>query len=132
MEQFEIRADNKKNRFYCILKGFFLESEIDLALNNISSELLNLSGGYDVIIDIQEIKTSPEHMKKVLYEKLMHLIKSDCRYIFDVNPGKSVKPVKKFLKATHENLNKIRSVSYIKEAEDFLEQDFLLKNPFYN
>ena len=65
MEQFDVRTDKKRNRFYCILKGFFLESEIDLALDRISGELLNLSAGYDVILDIQDLKTSPEYNKKL-------------------------------------------------------------------
>ena len=45
MEEFDIRTDKKRNRFYCILKGFFLESEIDLAMDRIYCELLNLTAG---------------------------------------------------------------------------------------
>ena len=132
MEQFDVRADKKRNRFYCILKGFFLESEIDLALDRISGELLNLSAGYDVILDIQDLKTSPEYNKKLFYEKLIHLAKSDSRYIFNVNQDKNLKSVKKFGKSSFDNHSKIKLISYIQEAEDYLEQDFLLKNLFYN
>ena len=132
MEEFDIRTDKKRNRFYCILKGFFLESKMDLALDRISCELLKLTAGYDFILDIQNLKTSPDYVKKLFYEKLVHLTKSDCRYFFNINQNKNLKSVKKFGKSSFDNHSKIRMISHIQEAEDFLEQDYLLKNLFYN
>lgn len=132
MEEFHVRADSKRNRFYCILKGFFLESEIDLSLDSISGELLKLSDGYDVIMDIQDLKTSPDYMKRKFYESLMRLIQNDCRYIFIVDPDKLSNPLKKFGKSAFHNHVRVRLISDIQEAEDFLEQDYFLKNLFYN
>jgi len=132
MEQFNIRADKKRNSLYCVLKGYFLESEIELALDRISDEISNLTSRYDVILDIQDLKTSPEYMKRVFYEKLIRIIQSDCRFIFDVNPDKNFNPFKKSGKSALNNHVKIRVISRVQEAEDFLEQDFLLKNLFYN
>ncbi len=132
MEEFDIRADKNRNRLYCILKGFFLESEIDLALDKISVELLNLSAGYDVILDIQGLKTSPDYMKRIFYEKLIQFTRSGCRYLFCVDPGKIANAVKKFGRSTLYHHQKIRLVSYMNDAEDFLEKDSLLKNLFYN
>ena len=132
MEEFDIRIDKKRNIFYCILKGFFLESEIELALDRISIELSKLSDEYDVILDIQDLKTNPDCMKELLYEKLIDLTKSNSRNIFIVDQNRNPESLKKSEKSTFNNLNKIRVISDIQEAQDFIEQDYILKNIFYN
>ena len=98
MEQLDIRTDNNRNRFYCILKGFFLESEIDLAFNKISLEVQNLTDGFDVILDIHDLKTHPEYLKELFYEKLRNLIQANCRYIFNVIPDNRIKPLRELEK----------------------------------
>ena len=132
MEEFDVRVDRKRNRFYCILKGFFLESEIDLSLDSIAGELLKLTDRYDVILDIQDLKTSPDYIKRKFYESLMRLIQTDCRYVFIVDPDKFFKPLKKFGKSAFHDHARVRLIANIQEAEDFLEQEYLLKNLFYN
>jgi hypothetical protein len=132
MEEFDIRIDKKRNIFYCILKGFFLESEIELALDRISDELSKLSDGYDVILDIQDLKTNPDFMKELLYEELIHLTKSDSRYIFNVDQSRNRESLKKSEKSIFGNLKKIRVIFDIQEANDIIERDYLLKNIFYN
>ena len=132
MEQFDIRADKNRNRFYCILKGFFLESEIDLAFDRISAELENLRDGFDVVLDIQNLQTRPEYLKDFFFEKLKKIIESDCSYIFKVTHEKASKTLKKPVRSAHDDHRRIRPISCIKEAEDFLESDFLIKNIIYN
>jgi hypothetical protein len=132
MEEFDIRIDKKRNIFYCILKGFFLVSEIELSIERVTVELSKLSDGYIVILDIQDLKTSPGFMKELLYEKLIHLTKSKSRYIFNVDQDINPESSKKGIRSTSDNLEKIRLISDIQEAKDFIEQDYILKNIFYN
>jgi hypothetical protein len=132
MEQFDIRADKNRNRFCCLLKGFFLESEIDLAFDRISAELKNLTDGFDVILDIQNLQTRPESLKDLFYERLKKMIEPDCRYIFKVTNEKTSKTLKKPGKSAHDDHRRIRPISNIREAEDLLEGDFLIKNIIYN
>ncbi|MBN2213420.1 MAG: hypothetical protein JW723_04185 [Bacteroidales bacterium] len=132
MEQFDVHADKNRNRIYCILKGFFLESEIDLAFNRISDELNKLTDGFDVILDIQNLKTQPEFLQELFYERFKMMIDPDCRYIFKVTQDKIFKPVIETDRNIFANHNRIRLISHIQEAEDFLESDLLFKNIIYN
>lgn len=132
MEQFDIKTDKNRNRLYCILKGFFLESEIELAFDKISTELNELSDGYDVILDIAHLRTQPEFLKELFDDRLNKIIEPDCRYIFKVASDKILKPDKNLNRFQHENHSRIRWISYIQEAEDFLETDSLIKGIIYN
>lgn len=132
MEQFDIKTDKNRNRLYCILKGFFLESEIELAFDRISTELNDLSDGYDVILDIGNMRTQPEILKKLFDDRLKKIIEPDCRYIFKVTPDKILKQDKNLDRFPHDNHSRIRCISYIQEAEAFLETDSLIKSIIYN
>ncbi len=132
MEKFDIKTDKNRNRLYCILKGFFLESEIELAFDIISTELNELSDGYDVILDIGNMTTQPEFLKELFNDRLKRIIEPDCRYIFKVIPDKRLKPEKYLDRIPRVNHRRIRWISYIQEAEAFLETDSLIKGIIYS
>ena len=78
------------------------------------------------------MRTQPEFLKELFDDRLKKIIEPDCRYIFKVTPNKMLKPDKNPDKLPHENHSRIRWISYIHEAEAFLETDSLIKGIIYN
>lgn len=127
MEQFEIRTDMQRNRIYCLLGGFFLESEVDLAFDNIRDEVKKLNSGYDVIVDIQNLYTRPGNLKDIFFCRLKNLVIYECRYLFKITGNnKLLERIKKISISKHNYMNKIKFPANIKAVEAYIEKDLYL------
>lgn len=133
MELFEIKSDKLQNRLYIVLKGFFLESELDLAYDKLLRELRQMKFGMDVIIDISNMKTKPEYVKDIFYERLLMRVKPDSRYIFRVTQNNKIfESLKNFGKSNPESHIRIKYINSVKEADQFLEQICVMNNIYNN
>ncbi len=73
INDFIVQAYPGKNLMTVILNGFFMKSEIELALYLASNEAKKLQRGFEVLVDIQNLKVAHKkynlgltEMKKVL------------------------------------------------------------------
>ncbi|MFO7658480.1 MAG: hypothetical protein R6W78_15590 [Bacteroidales bacterium] len=133
MELFEIKSEKLQNRLYIVLKGFFLESELDLAYDKLLRELRHMKFGMDVIIDISKMQTKPEYIKDIFYERLLMRVKPDSRYICRVTQNnKILESLKNISKSGPESHVRVKYINSVNEADIFLEQICLMNNIYNN
>lgn len=90
MELLHIKTDKEKNRLYFVLKGYFLQSEVDLVVNKLCREIFKLRPGFDVIVDIKDFKASSEDLKDLILIKLEKLRVSGSRNFINVTGKNSI------------------------------------------
>jgi hypothetical protein len=73
MNNFLVQADSENNRLRIVLDGFFVKSEIELAFCLLRIERKKLQPGFDVFVDIENLKylnvditITKTKMKKIL------------------------------------------------------------------
>ena len=133
MDHFEIKSDKSKNRLYIILEGFFLESEVELALDKLNYEMKNLKFGFDTIIDITHMKTKPEFVKNLFFDQIIQRTKSEAKFIFNISSKNIiVESFRSSKRISNETNTRIRYFHSVEEAENFLERNSLLKNIYSN
>lgn len=123
MELFDIRSDNRENRVYCILKGYFLGSEIELVIHKLNKEISTLIPGFDAIIDIEDITLSSKESATMLGEYIEKMKIIGARYILKVNRQNEIED--EYDKFCSNNFNffcRYFTVSSIKEAETLIER----------
>lgn len=126
MEQFNIKSDKTNNRLYVILKGYFLESEIELARNILLRELKELRFGLDLIIDISDMITNPAYLSDMFYHRMIHIVKDESRYITRIiKKYRRFESLKKYMKLNSEVSVRIKNFTSVQEAEDFLNHNQL-------
>jgi hypothetical protein len=74
INNFIVKAIPEKNQLKVILDGFFMKSEIELAMHLAKRESKKLNKGYDVLVDITKFRSSDK--KSILSAgKIQQLLK---------------------------------------------------------
>lgn len=66
LEQFKIKASERNNRLNIVLSGYFLMSEVELALHLMKRESKKLQSGFEVTADIRNFKTPMKTQESIL------------------------------------------------------------------
>jgi hypothetical protein len=74
INNFIVKAIPEKNQLKIILDGFFMKSEIELAMHLARNESKKLIRGYDVLIDITRFK-SANKIFMMSYDRIRKLLK---------------------------------------------------------
>ena len=71
INDFLIRAYPKENRLKVTLDGFFMKSELQLAIHLVRKESIKLNPGYEILLDIKNLKTDRRELN---FNKLSRLL----------------------------------------------------------
>jgi hypothetical protein len=74
INSFVIKAIPEKNQLKVILDGFFMKSEVELAMHLLKRESKKLKKGYNVLIDITRFHTAETAFSQN-YSRIQHLLK---------------------------------------------------------
>jgi hypothetical protein len=74
INSFIVKAVPEKNQLKVILDGFFMKSEVELAMHLAKRESKKLKKGYNVLIDITKFHSS-EKVFSGNYGRIQHLLK---------------------------------------------------------
>jgi hypothetical protein len=74
INNFLIKAIPEKNQLKVILDGFFMESELELAMHLAKRESKKLKKGYNVLLDVTRFHSSEKRISKN-YARMNHLLK---------------------------------------------------------
>lgn len=122
MEVLHIKTDKEKNRLYFVLKGYFLQSEVDLVVNKLCREIFKLKPGFDVIVDIKDFKASSEDLKDLILVKLEKLRMSGSRNFINVTgTNRMFEVFGKYKFSSLIDSGKFIRVSSVNEGKDILD-----------
>ena len=73
INNFLVKAIPDKNQMKIILDGYFMKSELELALHLAKRESKKLSKGFDILIDIRNVK-NPTNAMDISFSKMKRIL----------------------------------------------------------
>ena len=73
INNFTVKAYPEKNTLVMVLNGFFMRSEIELALHLARIESIKLNTGFDVLVNIENLKVAQKEFD-MSYNKMKNIL----------------------------------------------------------